>query len=214
MLKNEEIIHIIFAILILVFVVNFPKIVNGLFSQFFLLTSILFISLIILVNIIAKKLTASYYEANLETKIWSWQRFGVRRRQKLNKPIPAGIIFPFLVSIVSYGNLLLFAVLESDVEGTSARASKRHGLYRYTEMTDTHISIILSMGVILNLILAIVAYLINLGELGKWSVYYAAYSLVPFGNLDGTKIFFGNRVLWFALTIISLIALSYVLILP
>lgn len=214
MLKNEEILHILFAILILVFVVNFSNVINDMFSQYFLLTSILFISLIVLVNLVAKKLTASHYEANLETKIWSWQRFGVRRRQKLKSSAPAGIILPFLISILSFGNFLFFAVLESEVEGTSARASKRHGRYRFTEMTDNHISVILSMGVIFNLILAVIAYLINLSELGKWSIYYATYSLIPFGNLDGTKIFFGNRVLWFALTIITLIFLSYALFLP
>ena len=214
MLKTREIFHIIFAILVLAFVVNLPKTINNSFTLDFLGISIIFLALIILSNTVSKKLASSYYESTLETRIWSWQRYGVRRDQKLNKPVPMGIILPFLASIVSYGGFFLFTVLESEISGTSARASKKHGMYRFTEMTDIHMGIIISAGAIANLILAVIAYLINLPELGKWSIYYAAYSLIPFGNLDGAKIFFGSKVLWFALTIVTLIFLSYALFLP
>ncbi len=143
-----------------------------------------------------------------------WQRYGFRKPQHLEKPIPIGLLISFIAPIISYGNFLWFAILESEVEGTSARASKRHGIYRYTEITDIHIALILSAGLVSNLVIATIAYLINLPELGKLSIYYAVYSLLPLGSLDGTKIFFGSRILWFALLIISLIFLGYALYLP
>ena len=214
MLSNKEIGHILITIIVLTFVVSFKETINGIINYEFILFSLIFLTLILLVNILAKKLTANFYESNLEVKIWEWQRYGFRRESKLNKPIPAGIIFPFIVSIISLGSFFLMTVLESNIEGTSARASKRHGIYRFTEMTDRHIGLIVSTGIIANLLLAIIAYLINLGELARLSIYYATFSLIPFGNLDGTKVFFGNKVWWFTLVVITLIFLSYALYLP
>ena len=216
MLKTNELIHIIFAIIVITFAVSLSKIINGAINLETSAIYLLFISLIVLVNILAKKLSSEYYEAVLETKILSFERFGFRREQYFKKPFPIGIVLPFLFAVLSYGKFLWFAVLESDIEGTSARAAKRHGIYRFTEMTDNDRAIIISSGIVANLVLAIVAYLIGTTELAKWSIYYAAFSLIPgpFGGLDGLKIFFGNKVLWFALVVITGIFLGYALFLP
>ena len=125
-----------------------------------------------------------------------------------------GIIAPIITTLITQGNFFLFTTLESKIEGTSARGAKAHGRFRFTEMTDTNQSIIIASGVVANLALAILAYLIDLGQLATLSIYYATFSMIPFGSLDGTKIFFGERNLWFALAIVTAIFLSFALLIP
>lgn len=213
MISKKEIGHIILAIMVLTFVTSLYTVIKtGNYS--FILQSALFLFIILLVNIFTKKSAAEYYESTLETKIWHMQRYGFKREDYFKFPLPTGIILPFLASILSSGKVFWFAVMESDIQGTSARASKKHGIYRFTEMTEFHISLIIASGVVANLILAVISYLINVPLLGKLSIYYAAFSLIPFGNLDGMKILMGNKVLWFTLSIITLIFLAYALFLP
>jgi hypothetical protein len=214
MMNERELGHVLIATIILVFVISFKEILAFGVNYTNLGIIFMFVLLVLLVNILSKKAMAYQYEATLETKIWQGKRFGFKRERELKNLVPVGIFAPVLITLVTLGNFFLFTVLESSVEGTSARASKRHGRFRFTEMTDSNISMIMSMGVIANLILAVIAYLINLGTLAEISIYYAFYSLIPFGNLDGTKIFFGTRNFWFALMIIALIFVSFALFIP
>ena len=214
MIKKEEIYHIIFAIIVLTFAVLYNPIINKNFEYGLLFLSLIFIAIIIIGNVLAKKISAYYFESEVSVKSWMWERYGFKRHNYFKMPIPLGIILSFIIAIISKGLFIWTAVLESDTEGTSARASKRHGIYRFTELTEGNLGMILASGVVFNLLLSIIAYLVDLSLLGRWSIYYAAYSLLPFGALDGTKIFFGNRVLWFTLVVITLIFLSYALFMP
>ena len=69
------------------------------------------------------------------------------------------------------------------------------------------------------LILAIIGtllkpYLPSFGaDLAKYSIYFGIWNLLPIGQLDGTKIFFGTTVLWFFLAIIYTISAFVILIL-
>ena len=214
MLNEKELGYVLISIIVLVFAVVFKDILSSNLNYLNLILLTMFIALIILVNLLAKKLTAHYYQAELQTRTWHWQRFGFAREKRFKKPVPIGIIGPIVVTLLSQGNFLLMSVLESNIEGTSARAAKSHGRFRFTEMTDVHIGLIIASGVVANLVLAIIAYFLDLGQLATLSIYYAAYSVIPFGNLDGTKIFFGNKNLWATLTLITAIFLSYALFIP
>ncbi len=213
MMNLKELAHITIAIIILIFVVNFRSVIQALpAGKIFYLPiaySFIAITLVVFTNILAKKIIAYYYETTTEQKIWQFQRFGYKPNRKFKKPIPGGIIFPFILTLISAGIIWLMTVLEFDTQGTSARASKRHGIYRFTEMTEFHIALIAASGVIANLILAIIAYLINFPIMARISIYYAAFSLIPFSNLDGAKIFFGSRKLSATLAAITAIALAY-----
>ncbi len=214
MIKREESYHIIFAIIVLTFAVLYNPVIIGNFEYGLLFLSLIFISIIVLGNVLTKKICAYYFESEISVKNWMWERYGFKRHEYFKTPIPLGIILSFVAAILSKGTFIWMAILESDAQGTSARASKRHGIYRFTELTESNLSFILASGVVFNLLLSIIAYLANLPQLGRWSIFYATYSLIPFGALDGTKIFFGSRVLWFALVVITLIFLSYALFLP
>lgn len=213
MFRGKELIQIILAIIVLIFAINFTFIINQKQASEIIIINTVSIAIIVFLTLFVKKLTAYYYETDIETRIWMWQRYGFKRWMYFKKPIPVGIIMPFIASILSYGYFLWLAALEFEVHAKSERASKRHGIYRYSEMTEIHIGLIAASGVAASLILAVIAYLTNFPETARLAVYYAAYSLVPLGNLDGTKIFFGSRVLWYTLAAICLIFLGYSLML-
>jgi len=213
MFKPKEISHIILAIIILSFVVSFNQISKNSERGHLIIFSIIIITLIIFINIIAKKITAYYFESNIESKIWHLQQYSFKQSYHFKKPLPAGIIIPFILSVISLGYAMWLAILEFEVNPSSTRVSKRHGHYRVSEMTDTQIGIIAASGVIVNLIASIIGYLIGVPEFARLSIYYAAFSLLPLSGLDGTKIFFGSRVMWFSLVIITAIFLGYAFLL-
>ncbi|MEM4625424.1 MAG: hypothetical protein QXJ28_01490 [Candidatus Pacearchaeota archaeon] len=209
MINYKEVVHILIAIVVATFVLSFSFIMKGEFHYSLLLFNLLAVAIVISINILGKKFAAYYYEAKIEVNTWMWQRYGFMRHKHFKKPIPAGVLVPFFVSLLSFGNFIWLALMEFDVYSTAARASRRHGKYRFTEMTDIHIGLIAAAGVVFNLIFSIILYLIGLPEISKISIYYALFSLVPFGNLDGTKIFFGSVVLWISLMVISTIFLGF-----
>lgn len=213
MFKAKEIAHIIFAIIVLIFAINFKSITTNTINLEQFLVKSVGITIIVFTSIFAKKLMAYYFETYTEEKIWQWQRFGFKRHHKLSTKTPMGLIAPFLVSFLSLGHFLWLAVLEFDIHVTPARASKRHEMYKFSELTDTHMSFIAGAGVIACLFLSIISYFANFPEITKLAVYYAVWSLIPISNLDGTKILFGNRIYWYTLSIITLVFLAYAILL-
>lgn len=210
-MNKKELYQIIIGLIIVIFVATFRSIAdqNDLEMIFYLALSAV---LVLAINIFAKKFTSHYFETQINHKIWMWQRFGFRREQKLDKPWPMGIILPFLVTILSIGNLFLFTVFEFDIKTTTARVSKRHQWFKYTEITDFHLGLIAASGVIANLLFALIGYILDLPEFARLNIFFALSCMIPFGNLDGTKIFFANKGIWTGLGIITLIFFTVSLI--
>jgi len=216
MFKIEELLKIIFGIIILVFVINLNNITKSKISQTIIITAFIFVAIIVLVNVLAKKLAAYYYHSHVEIKIWNIERYGLAAAQHFKKPIPAGIILPFFISLLSYGYFMWMAIFEFDVNPSSSRASKQHDIYKFSEMTDFDIGMIAAAGVVANLFAAIIGYLAGFPDFARWNIYFAAFSLVPISSLDGTKIFFATRniVLWITLVVLTAIALGYAMLMP
>lgn len=219
----RELFYISLAIVIVWFAVSFGLVVAGSpISYPLIFFNLIIVALVIILNILAKKAVAYFYEAKIEHKAWTIQRFGFGREQHFNKPVPAGIIIPFFLSIVTLGYWIWMAVLEFDIYSTTARAAKQHGMHRFTEITEIHLGLIAASGVVINLIAAVIGYIIGFPEFSRLSIYYACYSMIPLGNLDGAKIFFsggdisrgtskplGLPTLWAVLGIICLIFLFF-----
>jgi hypothetical protein len=200
-MKIKEALFILLAAVILSFSVSFPR-----FTLFFyaLVSFIIIISL----SIIAKKLVAYHYEARAEVRFWEWYQFYWGKKSHFKRPIPMFWLAP-LLSLISLGYVWFLAILEYDVQPNPERVSKRHGIYRFTEMTDTQVAAIGSAGVVMCFILAMLGYVIGLGLFSKLATYYAIWSLVPIGSLDGSRILFGSRVGWMTLLVIAAIFFSF-----
>jgi len=181
------------------------------FQAFFY--SLLIIFIVILINILAKKITAYYLDSQIEIKIWNFQQWGYKKSQYMKKPFPIGIFMPILTAIITLGYVVWSACLTFDVKAKQYRAAKRHGLYTFSEMTEYHIGLIAASGIIINLIFALIGYLAGLTEFARLNIYFAFFNMIPLSDLDGNKVFFGSLVLWSFLAIITLIALAYTILL-
>ena len=198
---SNEIVVIILATVILAISVSFRN------NSILLAATISFL-IIIALNILAKKISAYMLETEIRTKFWDWSRFGFKKTSHFKKPIPMAWL-PLIVSLFTKGIFWWLAILEFDVEAKAERASKRHGLYRFTEVTEWHIAWIATWGILINIAAAIIGYLAGFELFAKLSIYYAAWSIVPLSSLDGSKIFFGSRSLWVTIAAIVLIFLGW-----
>lgn len=166
------------------------------FNKTSLLPSLILSFVIIIgLNILVKKSVGYFFETKVTTKFWSWYNFGFRKDSHFKRPVPM-LWLPLILSLISRGFFWWFSILEFDVEAKTERVSRRHGLYRFTEVTELHIGLIALWGIITNLVIAIIAYLIGFELFAKLSIYYAAWNLIPLSSWDGAKILFAGRAMW------------------
>lgn len=211
MLTKQEITSILIITIILAFSITLIQSMN------FFLNTLLFVFLIIIINITAKKIAGYYFEAEVETKIWEMQRYGflgiLRGKHpsgKFKQAIPLGAIMPLVVKIISLGYFNWLASLTFDVKAKKYRTAKRHGFYSFSEMTEFHIGLIAVAGIIANLFFAIIGYLIGATDFARLNIYYAFFNMIPISSLDGNKIFFGSLIVWSFLASLILIGLGFV----
>ena len=191
MLNKKEITAILVVTLILGFVISLTESIQ------ILLYSFLAIFIIIVINVATKKIASYYLDSEIQMKIWEVKRYGFKDSRHFKKPLPAGAIFPIIVSVVSLGYITWLAPLEFEVKAKVSRAAKRHGLYSFSEMTESHIGLIAAAGIFATLGFAVLGYFIGLPEIMNFvnlSILYAFYNMIPISDLDGNKIFFGNKI--------------------
>jgi hypothetical protein len=203
MLTKKEIITIITVSIVLGFAISLLESL-----QIFFYT-ILLILIIILINLTAKKIISFYYDLEMETKLWEMKRYGYTAGSYFKNPIPAGLIFPLITTAFSFGYITWLAALTFDIKTKIYKSAKRHGLYKFTEITEFHLALIATAGIVANLFMGLIGYLINQPEFARLNLYYAFFNIIPLSNLDGNKIFFGNLILWSFLTTIILIGLLF-----
>ncbi len=205
----KEIITIIIAAIVLALAVSFPN------STILLTTSIFFI-VIIAVNVVVKKIIAYSLEANVTIKFWSWYQYGWRKDSHFKSPVPM-FWLPVVLSFITRGFFYWLSILEFDITPRTERVSKKHGLYRFSEITDWHTASIACFGISANLILAILGYIFasfypSLELFARLNIYYAFWSIIPLSSMDGNKILFGSKLLWFIFAVITTLALVWSLI--
>ncbi len=206
MVTGKEILSLLIALVVMAFSNSFLDVDVFLYS-------LLFFAIILLVYVAAKKFMSYYFESETEERIWSFQIYGFAPSQYFKKPVPIGIIFPFILSIISLGYIKWFALTETEIKPTVARAARRHDFYSYSELTEWHVGLIPAFGIICVLIVSFIAYLVNVPELARLAIYFSFFNMLPIGKLDGGKIFFGSLILYFTLLVVVLIALGYALLL-
>jgi|SRR3989344_9119764 len=211
MLTKKEIPIIILVSIILALVISLVK------SLELFLYALLSVFLIIIINVVAKKITAFYLDSEIEVKLWEIKRYGFRASSYFKRPFLAGVFFPIILAAFSFGYFIWMASLVFDVKAKVYRAAKRHSIYNFSEMTEYHIGLIAAAGILANLVFSIVGYLIGLPEqmaFTRLSAFYIFFNMLPISDLDGNKIFFGSIILWSFFAAIALAGLGYVLLIP
>lgn len=213
-MKNEEIKDIIIAIVILGFVSGFIELVRGDVKSLAIIIG--FGAIIIGANIISKKIMASRLDADVEHEIWKMERYGLKPEERLGKSIWAGVIIPLFIAIVTLGSIKLMTILTYETRALKRRAAKRFGPYSFTEMTDYHNALVGAAGIISALLITFITYWLPGGFwiiIGRMATFYAFFNMIPFSKLDGSQIYFGSRVLWSVLAVITLIFMMYAMLL-
>ncbi len=211
---ESELLHIIIAVVVLALVIGFQYILDkswGMFS-----TAFLFAFIIIGLNIITKKITARALDSDVEHKIWSFSRYGIKAHEKMSSEFPGGILVPLVFSFLTLGYFKIMTILTYEARALKHRAARRFGYYSFTEMTDWHNALIGASGILILLALSIFSYFLPFGNpeiLSKMSAYYAFFNLLPLPNLDGMQIYFGSRVLYTVLALITAILTLYAFLL-
>jgi len=177
-----------------------------------------------MINITAKKITSFHFDTEIEIRLWEIRRVGLfyfigvipitapNPSHKLKHPFPIGAVLPIVIKVLSAGYLNWMACFVFDTKAKLYRAAKRHGLYSFSELNESHIGVIAASGIIANLIFAVIGYSIGLPEqmnFVKLSILFVFFNMFPISDLDGNKIFFGNLVLWSFLAAITLIGVVY-----
>lgn len=206
MLTQKEFLRIFVVWIILSFMVSFIDV-------FRFLKTLAAFAIILTVFIGAKKLVAYYYEAEEEEKIWYWDRYWFSKKARLKHPIPLGIILTLITPFLTLGSIIWLATTRTEVKPKNSRAVKRHGFYSYSELTEWHLALISAAGILSLLVLAPIAYIFNWSLLVRLSIYFAAYNVLPLSKLDGTKIFFGSRILYLITLALTAISLFYAFLL-
>ena len=207
MFKAKEIPPIIVTVLILSVIVSLLKTWN----LFFMV--IIFLLIIIFANILSKKYVSYYLDSEIEIKLWEIKRYGFKPGSYFKNSFPAGAFFPIIIGGLTMGSISWMASLVFDVKAKIYRAAKRHGLYSFSEMTEYHLGLIAASGIFINLVLAILGYVLGFPLFAKLNIYYALFNLIPLSDLDGNKIFFGSIILWSFLVALTLIGLGFALFL-
>jgi len=105
MLNKKETTSILLIILILAFTLSFTE------SLKIFLYALLTIFLIIMINVVAKKIASFYLGTKIEVGIWEIGRYGYKKHWHFKRPFPAGVFFPIIITILSLGSLTWMASL-------------------------------------------------------------------------------------------------------
>jgi len=202
-METRELSHILAAVLLMFVAFGLEEVLVG--NPEDLLKIFVFSFIVIFVPVLIKKGSAYLFDANVEHEIWMFSRFGYKPQWRFKKPLPFGLIVPLLFSIISFGILKVTTFLTYEARALKHRAAKRFGPYSYTSMTDWHNGLIGAAGVISLMLVAIISYFSEFELLTIMSSYYAFWNMIPFSKLDGTQIFFGNKVLWAVLAFIAML---------
>lgn len=219
MFKWKEVPVILVSSIVLAFSIT---LMESLTSFLWILLSVF---LIITINFIAKRVCAYEIGAEIEQNFWEMKRYGIlgllsrgyyHPSRLFKRPFPIGIFFAVFSKLIFFpiSNLCWMAIMTFDVKTKIYKAAKKytHPLYSFSEITENQIGIIAFTGILANLFFAILGYLVGLPEqmdFTRVSIFFAFFNLLPISDLDGNKLFFGNKYLWYFAVLITLVGLAY-----
>ncbi len=204
--KNLEIKHLLISTIVLAFVFSFREWGTEGFSVITGITNwilyILVVAIALILKQIGHKIVAKKYGASSEFRIWSIERYGLSKSKKFPKSFvgyriqtfPLGLILSITLAFVSNG-LIKFAAV------TSSKIKEKYRLgKKFKNLTEFETAAISLAGPLTNLFLAIIFQITgNLFNFERFVIVNSAlamYSMIPLSKLDGSRIFFGSKILY------------------
>ena len=106
MFNSKEIAAFIIITLVLGITISFLK------GTQILLSTLMAVFIVLLVNLLAKKIAAFYVESEIEIKPWEIRQFGFRKGAHFKRPFQAGIFFPIIYFYYRFFYLLELSLRE------------------------------------------------------------------------------------------------------
>jgi len=212
-MEKREIGALIIAFVLMAILLAFN---GGSMSAVIFFNAVMTALLIIFVSVFSKKLIAYRLDEKVEIKIWELQRYGLAAKQHWKSPVPLGLIIPIVFSLLSAGFIKFLTILQFDYKALPSKVVKRYGMKRFSGTMEWDGALIAFYSFLSVLALSFVSSiifgssdLILFKDLAKYSFYYSLYNLIPFGQLDGSRIFFGSRPLYiFSLVVAAIFGLA------
>ena len=206
MLKKKELLILIISAILMALILSFYEMQ----LQIDKFLSFLLISIIIIFSYcISKKITAKVIDLEIEYKFWELKRYWFSAYAYLKKPIPMGLIFPLLLSILSNGYIKFLAFMQYESKALPGRFAKKSGIREWDD------ALLVFYSVLPLLILSLVANYIGgdfFYNLAKYSLFFIISNMIPISKLDGTRIFFGSKPLFIFSWTLILITSIFILL--
>ncbi|MBU2497095.1 MAG: hypothetical protein KJ767_03495 [Nanoarchaeota archaeon] len=210
MFEEKEVYQVLFAVLLISYIIAFSE-----FTFFNFLIAFIIASIILIPHIIAHKIAAENYIAESKFKFLEMQRYWFNEGAVFKYPFPIWLVLPIFTAFVSFGKFIILTIETCEIKW---KPEKRIGRW-YTELQEHEISNIALAGPLVNIVFAFIASIVfsiwNLQLIKEFAIlnmWFAFFCLLPLGNLDGTKILFGGKIRWtsiFIFTIAMLIMMYY-----
>jgi len=193
-MDKKELKHIVLAIFLMSLVLSFfnPTLSISYKGIIQYLIILLFSAIIISVWVLGKKLVAKKIYLKIEHSIWKFQRYNIAKNRKFKKPVPMGLILPIILSIISRGTIRMLTLLQFDATPLPERTLKNRGKKTWKEITEWDLALVVFYGFISLLVLSLISSYFGAVTLAKYSIYFILWNMVPFGQLDGLKLFLGS----------------------
>ena len=158
-------------------------------------------AIIVLVHHFGYKLSARLLDCSSETRLWTMKQFWFSTYAHFKKPFPVWLFVPLILVWLTLGAVKWLGIITFEVVPLPSRIK-----FRWRELTEWHIALIAAGASFANIIVALIAKVLGFESFAVYNLLFVFFCMIPFG-LDGTKIFFGSRLLWVFMTAFSLIML-------
>jgi Zn-dependent protease len=200
-INKKELKKILIIALVAAFAFTFNDWGIDVFDFFFgftnLILAFIFTLTIYLVHITTQKLTANYFDHNIEFEILSMTKKIKEIRKTIQ--IPIGPIITLLITLISNGKLF-FLLLNSfkDIPNKTSRVGRQWTNIKDFEEAQIALAGPLSSLILLALfkILSPLSLVFNQGMFIASTI--AIFNMLPLPKVDGVKIFMGSRILYIA----------------
>jgi len=204
MVNEKEVLHISIAIILMAIIISY---LSELTSFIYALA---YSIIIILLSISIKTIYAYNRDIRITHSIWKFKRYWFYKNAYFKKHIPIGLILPLLLSILSTGSIKCLLFLQYDGEAMPSKVTKRKGDKRFPNIMEWDLALISFYGLLAGLILSFISFKLNLHDLAFYSWLYSSLNMLPIGNLDGIKTFFGSKPLYI-LSLILIVIFALIL---
>lgn len=196
-MDGEEIGSIILALLVMTFVVGFSELTVEAFLYAFIISFTL-----VFVFIVSQKVVADYLGLDIKFKLWTFKRYWLRWQDEFDWEFPMWITLPLILAVASNGFLRWTALLVFVTRITPKKVATK-----FSEIREFDLALVAASGIFSALAIALIMKMVGLNEFASIASWFAVLNTIPLGNLNGTKLFFGSKVLWIFLVVLTIIIL-------